>query len=100
MRDDFMRSIRSLSRPPMVPLFLAVACLGGGVVQARELSFAQRVEAQRAIERVYYSHQTGATLPFERAVPEDILEQKVRSYLKESLALETYYHSPITGEAL
>src|SRR5262249_5130072 len=56
--------------------------------------------AQRAIERVYYSHQTGATLPVEQAVPQELLEHKVRTYLRESAALEKYYRSAITGEAL
>src|SRR5437867_13033778 len=37
--------------------------------QGRSLTFEDRVAAQEAIERVYYSHQIGATLSFEEAVP-------------------------------
>jgi len=38
-----------------------------------------RVQAQEAIERVYYSHQIGAKRPFEQAVPRSVLEEKVRT---------------------
>ena len=34
---------------------------------ARELTFDQRVDAQEAIERVYYSHRIGTTRSFEEA---------------------------------
>ncbi len=67
---------------------------------ARDLSFQERVAAQRSIERAYYAHQIGATLPFETAVPQELLEKKVRTYLKQSVALEKFYASPISGEAL
>src|SRR5436309_8108189 len=67
---------------------------------ARELSFEERIEAQRAIERVYYSHLIDATRSFEKAVPREILESKVRTSLKQSAALDRYWHAPISGEAL
>ncbi|MCI0567757.1 MAG: hypothetical protein L0Z52_06120, partial [Acidobacteria bacterium] len=67
---------------------------------ARDLSFQERVAAQRSIERVYYAHQIGATLPFETAVPQELLETKVLTYLKQSAALEKFYASPLSGEAL
>lgn len=66
----------------------------------RRLTFEERVRAQEAIERIYYSHQTGATRPFEEAVPRTILEQKVRTYLKQSLALERFWKTPVTAAAL
>src|SRR6266850_6823664 len=66
----------------------------------RSLSFEERVEAQRAIERVYYSHQSGAVLPFEETVTREILEEKVRSYLKESAALDRIWKRPVTAEML
>jgi hypothetical protein len=57
--------------------FLAAAALATflitpGAWQTRNLTFRGRVEAQGAIERVYYSHQTDATLPFDEAVPPDL----------------------------
>jgi len=64
------------------------------------LSFAQRVAAQEAIERVYYRHQQGATKPFEEAVPREALEAKVTRSLKGSLMLERYWNRPVTREAL
>jgi hypothetical protein len=69
-------------------------------ILARELTFQERVRAQEAIERVYYSHQVGATRPFEEAVPRALLERKVRAYLKQSAALEHFWKTPITAEML
>src|SRR6267142_437619 len=73
--------------------------LGSNAI-ARDLTFEDRVHAQEAIERVYYSHQIGATKPFEEAVPRDFLETKVRTYLGQSAALDTIWKSPISAEAL
>ncbi|HEV8336023.1 MAG TPA: MopE-related protein [Candidatus Polarisedimenticolia bacterium] len=67
---------------------------------ARDLTFEQRVKAQKAIERIYYSHQIGATAAFEKAVPREVLEKKVRTYMKQSVALERIWKTPVTAEAL
>jgi hypothetical protein len=66
----------------------------------RELSFEDRVAAQQAIERVYYSHQIGATRRFDEAVPRALLEQKVRNYLQQSAALDELWNTPVTAQAL
>ncbi len=66
----------------------------------RTLTFEDRVAAQGAIDRVYYSHQIGATRPFEEAVPRTVLEEKVRRYLKQSVALEKFWHTPVTANML
>ena len=64
------------------------------------LGFEERVAAQEAIERVYYSHQVGATQPFEKAVSRAFLEEKVSTYLKQSVALQEFWHTPVTADAL
>ena len=66
----------------------------------RELSSNERVEAQRAIERVYYSHLTGASKTFEQAVTQELIERKVKTYLKQSIALEQFWNTPVTAEML
>jgi len=66
----------------------------------RLLTFEDRVNAQEAIERVYYRHQLGTTKPFEQAVPRAVIETKVRTYLKETSALERLWSTPVTGEML
>src|SRR5678815_2545755 len=66
----------------------------------RTLTFEDRVRAQEAIERVYYSHQIGATKPFEEAVPRSLLTHKVRTYLRESEALRQFWHTSISTQAL
>ena len=68
--------------------------------EARELAFEERVRAQAAIERVYYGHQIGASKSFEEAVPRVVLEDKVRKYLKQTVALETFWSTHVTGEML
>jgi N-acetylneuraminic acid mutarotase len=82
-------------------LLAGLTLFGIGTVVAaappqRTLSFEDRVKAQEAIERVYYSHQIGTTQPFEQAVPRAVLEDKVRKYLDETAALERYWKTAIT----
>ena len=48
---------------------LLATSLGTGAARARELTFADRVRCQEAIDRVHYSHQIGVTRPFEEALP-------------------------------
>ena len=66
----------------------------------RELTFEQRVDAQEAIEHVYHSWRIGSTRPFEQAVPREVLERKVRRYLKQTVALERFWKTRVTAEAL
>ena len=73
---------------------MAVALALGSSAIASDLTFEDRVKAQEAIERVYYTHQLGATKPFEEAVPQAVIEGKVRSYL----ALDS--RAAITGAML
>ena len=72
----------------------------------RALSFAERVSYQRAIEEVYWHHRIW---PKERPDPKPSLdavisqaqlEKKVKSYLRNSQALEDDWQRPITAEQL
>ena len=81
-------------------LLVALAALVAPSIQARDLTFEDRVAAQEAIERVYYSHQIGATKSFEQALPRAVLAARVEKYLKQSAALEVYWHTPVTAEML
>ena len=85
---------------PSIPTLVVLAMLVAPAVQARDLSFEERVEAQAAIERVYYSYQIGTTRPFEEAVPRAVLEAKVERYLKQSAALERFWSTPVTAAML
>jgi N-acetylneuraminic acid mutarotase len=67
---------------------------------ARDLTFEDRVNAQEAIDRVRYSHQLGATEPFEEAMPREALEARVRSYLQKSMVLESFWNTKVTPEML
>ena len=86
------------------PAIAVVPLLGLALLQASAsgptLSFEQRVEAQVILERLRYSHQQGATRPFEEAVPRSVIEKKVLTSLRESVALEQYWGTPISEEAL
>jgi len=66
----------------------------------RTLTFEERVNAQAAIERVYYAHQIGATQAFEAAVPRAVLESKVRKYLEQTVALDVYWKTAVSDEML
>src|SRR2546422_2330818 len=79
---------------------IALSLLSSRGAIARDLTFQERVAAQRAIERFYYSHQIGTTAPFEEVVSDTVLENKVRTYLKQSVALEQFWRTPVTAEML
>ncbi|PYL07698.1 MAG: hypothetical protein DME33_09600 [Verrucomicrobia bacterium] len=73
---------------------------------AAGLTFADRVAYQHAIEEVYWRHRIW---PKERPDPKPSLdavmsqaqlEKKVEDYLRNSQALEDYWHRPITAEQL
>jgi hypothetical protein len=66
----------------------------------RTLTFEERVRAQLAIERVYYAHQVGAKKSFAEAIPTATIENKVRKYLEQTVALDTYWNTGVTDEAL
>jgi N-acetylneuraminic acid mutarotase len=84
----------------LLPTVLVWVVLFAPATLAREITFEQRVDAQEAIERVYYSHLDGATATFEEAVPRSVIEDAVRRYLRQSVALERFWETPVTGTML
>lgn len=89
-----MRVLARLAGAGATCILAVVPCL------ARDLSLRERIEAQRAIERVSYSHQIGAVRPFEEAVSDRVLLDKVRDALRQSTALEKFWGTAITSESL
>ena len=85
---------------PML-LFVSVSTLA-----ARDLTFEQRVEAQKAIERVYWNHRLWpaqnprAKPPLETVLPTDAIRARVQDYLKKSEALETFWGRPVRSAQL
>ncbi len=71
-----------------------------GFAAPRDLTFAERVAAQRAIERVQFPHRVDTQRPFDEVLPPGVLEGKVRRYLQESFALEQVWNRPITPAML
>ena len=88
---------RTLALSPVLGIVLS---LSPSLVSARPLGFEERIRAQEAIERVYYSRQMGASRIFDEAVPREVLETKVRTYLQKSAALERIWQTPLTAEML
>ncbi len=86
----------------LAPLLLCLLPATGLSVRASAvgLTFEQRVAAQRAIERIYQSHRLGTDASTEAAVPAEVLEKKVRTYLAQSEALSSWWNSPLTTAAL
>jgi len=92
--------------PPFhLAAFMIISCASlalftSAPAAARDLTFDERVSAQEAIERVYYSHQIGATRPFDEAISRAMLEGKVSNYLRESDALERDWETTVTADML
>jgi N-acetylneuraminic acid mutarotase len=74
--------------------------------QPRALSFAERVVFQRAIEEVYWQHRIwpkenpNRKPSLDAVMSQAQLENKVASYLRNSLVLEDYWQRPITAQQL
>jgi N-acetylneuraminic acid mutarotase len=72
----------------------------------RALSFAERVSYQRAIEDVYWGHRiwpkenSNPKPSLDAVMTQAQLEEKVEDYLRQSQALEHYWHRPITAGQL
>jgi len=70
------------------------------------LTFGQRVAYQRAIEEVYWRHRIwpkenlNPKPSLDAVMSQAQLEKKVRDYLRDSQALEDYWHFPITADQL
>ena len=87
-------------------LFLTLGVVTIGIHADQPLTFEERVEAQRAIERVFYSHRIWPDVnptpkpPFEKMVPEEVIRKKVGDTLKKSILLNDYWQRPITADQL
>lgn len=79
-----------------VVIVAVLPCLASEAGQSRLLTFEDRVTAQEAIERIYYSHQIGATKPFDDVIPRPSLVRKVEQTLKFSAALQSLWGIRIT----
>ena len=67
-------------KPLLALSLLPLVFLAGDAAAARTLSLEERVDAQRAIDRVYFKHQIGATRSSDEPVPAAVIERKVRAY--------------------
>jgi N-acetylneuraminic acid mutarotase len=81
-------------------LAAAPALVPGAGAAPRSLDLTERIAAQEAIQRVYYDHQLLTTEPFEEAVAPAVHEAKVRQALLQSAAIERFWGTPVTAQAL
>src|SRR5436190_16175673 len=92
-------------------MVVAVAAIVVGVsaassAGARDLTFEDRVAAQKAIEQVYWKHRiwpkenSGGKPSLSAVMSDEAIRAKVEQYLKESNVLATVWHRPITDESL
>ena len=74
--------------------------------QRTMLTLADRVRYQRAIEQIYWQHriwpkQNARPKPsLNEVMPAEQIQKKVEQYLRDSEALEEYWHKPIAPEQL
>jgi len=98
----------TLLRLQVILFFAALAALGPSTSAAtgRSVSLDELVQAQRAIEQVYWSHRiwpsdNAQPKPALTAVmPEDELRRRVEDSLRKAKALATFWKQPITAEQL
>jgi N-acetylneuraminic acid mutarotase len=97
----------SFARPDRAPLaFPKVFSNLVRTPQPKELSLADRVAYQRAIEEVYWRHRIWPNErpdpkpSFDETMPPAQLEEIVRDYLRECQALEDYWQQPVRAEQL
>jgi len=86
--EEAMRSLTLVSAI-ILSTGLPLLQIGGEASVTPSISFEQRVEAQRAIERVRYSHQIGARRPFDEAVSTASLERQVRASMDTTIPITT-----------
>ena len=92
-----MRTLRTIAVSCLLAPTLGAATFAS---TARALSLEERIAAERALLKVDYSHEIGATAPFETAVPESVVAERVADALRKSVALERFWKTPVTGEML
>jgi hypothetical protein len=86
-------------------IVFAIVAMPLASIQARTLSLDERVEAQRAIEQVYWSHRLwpkdnpGSKPQLTAVMSDDAVRRRVQDYLRESRALELRQR-PITAVEL
>ena len=85
---------------------IAVVFLFTGAGHARDLTFEDRVKAQKAIEQVYWNHRIwpkgnpGPKPPLSAVMSDEAIRTKVQDYLRMSALLGSFWHQPIKGEQL
>ena len=101
-----MKNLAVIRFKPTLIILAIAASLALRAFAGATLTFEERVKAQEAIERVYYSHRIwpkenpGPKPPFEEMVPKSVIEAKVVEYLRKSSALEEFWQRPIEPEQL
>jgi hypothetical protein len=79
----------------MTPAF-ALALL----LAAPPLSFGERVDGERAVEKARYAFVIGATKAFDEVYPRSVFEQKVQRELAEERVLSSQFGMQVTAELL
>src|SRR5205807_3395797 len=93
----------------MMPSFRPEAKAKAANPAVAGLTFAERLAYQKAIEEVYWRHRIwprdrgerpDPKPPLDAVMSQAQLEKKVEDYLRNSQALEDYWHRPLTAEQL
>ena len=101
--DPIADIVRQLKLPAVAAAILFAPLFGALADAPQPLTFEQRLECQRRIERVRWQHRTsvaGHHRAFEEAVPEEVIRDNVETYLLQGEALARYWNRPLTGAQL
>jgi len=94
-----------LRRRQQARLAVPVALAAMTLCQGAQLDLEQRVNAQRAIEEVYWRHRIWPEQnpqpkpPLSAVLPDESIRQRVEDDLRKSKALELYWSYPLTADA-
>jgi Tol biopolymer transport system component len=98
--------MRNRPQTPMAAASKLLTSKSANLSQPGQISFAERVTFQRAIEEVYWRHRiwprenTDTKPSLAEVMPRAQLEKKVDNYLRKSQALEACSRQPLTAEQL
>src|SRR5512140_825559 len=79
---------------------VVVAALALLLAAAQPLSFAERVEGTRAVERARCTFVIGATKPFDEVYPRSVFEKKVEREVAEEHVLSSQFGMQVTPALL
>ncbi|MFN7974026.1 MAG: kelch repeat-containing protein [Acidobacteriota bacterium] len=101
-----MTTVHHKAQRATATAFLVAMTVSASRSAGQPLTIERRIACQKAIEEVYWRHRLwprenpGPKPALAELMPDSSIEVKVQDYVKESVALERYWHRNVTGAQL